>query len=123
VTHTILKGAEWVLQAERAEGAPEAIYSVACLTCTAESGRFDNDPKPVSVWAINHTRQLGAAHCQFIVTTEKHWRVDRVRGGGGNGERTMVLPRVHARPGARGGHARPRARWSLRRLLRRGSTR
>jgi hypothetical protein len=72
VTRTILKGSAWVLSAERAAGAPGAMYGVECLTCRAESGWVDNDPKPVEVWTIEHTRQHGPGHGQFLVTTQKH---------------------------------------------------
>jgi hypothetical protein len=75
----VLRGAELALTAERAEGAPEAIYLVECLTCPADSGRVDDDPKPVAVWALEHARRFGPDHGQFLVTTQKHWRVDPVR--------------------------------------------
>lgn len=113
----ILKGAEWVLSAERAEGAPDAIYGAECMTCEAESGLVDDDPKPVEVWALEHTRQHGLAHSQFLVTTQKHWRVDPLRRGpesepGPEGDApTLVLARVKALPPVRRSHARPRGRW------------
>jgi hypothetical protein len=71
----VLRGAEYVLHAERAAGAPEAAYVAECLQCRAESGLVDYDPKPVAVWSIEHTRHYGLAHSQFLVTTQRHWRV------------------------------------------------
>jgi hypothetical protein len=76
VTHPILKGAYWVLHAERSAGAPEAMYGAECMRCDAASGWVDNDVKPVGMWALTHTQQLGLDHSQFIVTTQTHWRVD-----------------------------------------------
>jgi hypothetical protein len=76
VTHTILQGAGLVLRAERAEGAPDGIYLAECLACPETSGRVDSEPNPVACWAILHTERHGLAHSQFLVTTERHWRVD-----------------------------------------------
>lgn len=70
-----LCGAQYALHAERAPGAPEATYFGECLTCRAESGLIAYDPKPVSVWCIEHTRYFGLDHGQFLVTTQRHWRV------------------------------------------------
>ncbi|WP_431044281.1 hypothetical protein ACQUSR_21840 [Streptomyces sp. P1-3] len=74
-TDAIIKGAEWVLSPESGEGAPQAIYGVECMTCAQSSGLVDDDPRPVEVWTINHTR-AEPTHRQFLVTTQKHWRVD-----------------------------------------------
>jgi hypothetical protein len=109
--HVILKGTDLVLSAERAEGAPEAIYGVECLMCTAESGLVDNDPKPVEVWALEHTRHQGLAHGQFLVTTQKHWRVDPLHRVPAPGP---VVPDAQQRPHRPGAHARPRGRWLAR---------
>lgn len=75
--HVIIRGAEWVLSAERARGAPDARYGVACMLCEAASEWADNDPKPVGMWALHHTQQH-PAHRQFLATSQRHWRVDRV---------------------------------------------
>ncbi|WP_405804833.1 hypothetical protein [Streptomyces sp. NBC_01187] len=75
MTPTILKGTEWSLSAETGLGAPEAIYGVRCMTCASESGLVDDDPRPVGVWAIDHTRNH-PSHRQHLLTTQKHWRVD-----------------------------------------------
>jgi hypothetical protein len=74
----ILRGAEWVLTSERPQAAPDALYVVQCLICRAESGLVDNDPKRAGVWAMEHARRTGREHCQFRVTSQKHWRVDPV---------------------------------------------
>jgi hypothetical protein len=99
--HVILKGAEWVLSAERAAQAPAALYVAQCLVCQAESAVVDNDPKPAGVWAIEHARRTGRDHCQFRVTTEKHWRVDPTPPAAGTTVTTPPRPRSHARPRAR----------------------
>ncbi|WKX69980.1 hypothetical protein [Streptomyces sp. XD-27] len=75
--HTLIKGAEWMLSPETAEGAPRGIYGAQCLTCAEESGLVDDDTRPVGVWAIAHTRD-NPTHRQFLVTTHKHWRVEPV---------------------------------------------
>jgi hypothetical protein len=120
--HVILKGSDLMLSAERAEGAPEAIYGAECLMCEAESGLVDNDPKPVEVWALEHARRFGLSHGQFLVTTQKHWRVDRVRpvaGPGGGASSSVVAPAMTAanRPRRPGAHARPRGGWRGRRSV------
>ncbi|WP_431042403.1 hypothetical protein ACQUSR_11120 [Streptomyces sp. P1-3] len=104
--HAIIKGAEWVLTPETSEGAPEAIYGAQCVRCGRERWS-DNDPRPIGVWAIDHSR-TDPTHCQFLMTTHKHWRVD-------------PNPSHHTRPSAhftppdappqlpRTCHARPRA--------------
>lgn len=76
VTRTILRGNDLVLTAERAQGAPDGIYLAECMTCSAASGRVDSDPDPVARWAILHTQQHGPNHSQFLVTVERHWRVE-----------------------------------------------
>jgi hypothetical protein len=114
--HVILKGAYLALSAERAEGAPEAMYGVECLMCEAKSGLVDNDPKPVEVWALEHARTNGLSHGQFLVTTQRHWRVDPLHSVTGavpqpGGDMSAVVApaatdaQQQHRPGA---HARPR---------------
>ncbi|WKX72688.1 hypothetical protein [Streptomyces sp. XD-27] len=73
--HTVIKGAEWMLGPETAEGAPQGIYGAQCITCAQESGLVDDDTRPVGAWAIAHTRE-NPTHRQFLVTTHRHWRVD-----------------------------------------------
>jgi hypothetical protein len=65
--HTILKGSEWVLSAERGAGAPESMYGVECLTCRAESGWVDNDPKGVEVLMCPDFRGVGSLGFRLIV--------------------------------------------------------
>jgi hypothetical protein len=103
--HVILKGAEWMLSSERAAQAPDALYVAQCLVCRAESGLVDNDPKQAGVWAIEHARRSGREHCQFRVTSEKHWRVDPVAAAVGNRPQPPVRPPL------------PRGRWRLRRAV------
>ncbi|TDC80425.1 hypothetical protein [Streptomyces hainanensis] len=74
MTRLIIKAAEWTLTEEAAEGAPRAIFHVACLTCGAESEAVDNQPDPVETWALRHTG-LNTSHRQFKLTTEWFWRV------------------------------------------------
>ncbi|WKX71915.1 hypothetical protein [Streptomyces sp. XD-27] len=71
---TIVKGAEWVLSAETAEGAPRGIFGAQCLRCGDECW-MDDDRRPVEAWIIDHTRS-DAAHAQFRFTTERFCRVD-----------------------------------------------
>jgi hypothetical protein len=65
-----------MLCAERAEESPDAAYCAECLTCQAESAWFEDDPRPVQVWALDHTEREGLAHNQFRVTAHNYWRVD-----------------------------------------------
>ncbi|UED84088.1 hypothetical protein [Streptomyces profundus] len=74
----IIKGADWVLTDEHGPGAPDGIYAVECMACTARSPLFDNDAHPVAVWAINHTQE-NPDHGLFLARAEKHWRVVRRR--------------------------------------------
>jgi hypothetical protein len=112
-----------MLSAERAEGAPEAIYGAECLICEAQSGLADNDPKPVEVWALEHARHKGLSHGQFLVTTQKHWRVDSLRGvpraapapsGDAGAPAPAVAVAAPPQPRRSGTHARPRGRWLAR---------
>ncbi|WP_442811887.1 DUF7848 domain-containing protein [Streptomyces sp. NBC_01803] len=102
VTHTVIRGAEWTLTAERAEGAPAGRYAAECMTCGEASPWADNDPKPVGMWALDHTHRHGLTHSQFLSTAQRHWRVDPVRSGHGPSARPGDRPpRAHARPPAR----------------------
>jgi hypothetical protein len=94
VTRTILRGTNLVLSAERAQGAPDGIYCVECMTCLATSGRVDSDINPVARWAILHTEQQGPDHGQFLMSVERHWRVDRVRTPNRNGTPARSADRV-----------------------------
>ncbi|WP_431042101.1 hypothetical protein ACQUSR_09410 [Streptomyces sp. P1-3] len=98
---TVIKGSEWMLSPETAEGAPQGIYGAQCITCGQESGLVDDDTRPVGVWAIAHTRD-SPTHRQFLVTTHRHWRVDPTPTTPAPGpeptERRPQLPRAHAKP-------------------------
>ncbi|AQW48008.1 hypothetical protein SHXM_01471 [Streptomyces hygroscopicus] len=96
VTRTILRGSDLVLSAERAQGAPDGIYLAECMTCPATSGRVDNDPGPVARWAILHTEQQGLNHGQFLVTIERHWRVDPLRSPDRHGTATLPPAPSHS---------------------------
>ncbi len=48
MTRTILRGADLVLSAERAQGAPDGMYFAECMTYPATSRRVDSDPGPVA---------------------------------------------------------------------------
>ncbi|MGP3982892.1 DUF7848 domain-containing protein [Streptomyces sp. KR80] len=71
---TIIRAAEWTLGPETGEGAPQAIFSVACVTCHEESQPVDDERLPMEIWALKHTG-LNPAHRQFRLTTESFWRV------------------------------------------------
>ncbi|WP_326597114.1 DUF7848 domain-containing protein [Streptomyces sp. NBC_01803] len=102
MSHAVIRGAEWVLSAERAEGAPDGIYGAECLWCGEASPLVDNDQKPVGMWALDHALRLGLDHGQFLVTSQRHWRVDPVVPAGDAGRPAGERPpRAHARP--RGG--------------------
>lgn len=75
----ILRGAELVLTADREWEAPRATYVAECLACGAESGLVDYELNSTAVWAIEHAREWGAEHGQFLVTTRNHWFVRRHR--------------------------------------------
>ncbi|WP_442267815.1 DUF7848 domain-containing protein [Streptomyces hygroscopicus] len=109
MSRTILRGTDLVLSAERAEGAPDGIYLSECMTCPATSGRVDSDPGPVARWAILHTQQHGLNHGQFLVTVERHWRVDPVHPPDRHGTATPPpartasrMPATHRAPGCWG---------------------
>ncbi|MDT0543331.1 MULTISPECIES: DUF7848 domain-containing protein [Streptomyces] len=94
MTRTIMRGSDLVLSAERAQGAPDGIYLAECMACPATSGRVDSNPGPVARWAILHAQQQGLNHGQFLVTVERHWRVDPVRTPNARG--TVTLPPTHS---------------------------
>ncbi|WP_442811931.1 DUF7848 domain-containing protein [Streptomyces sp. NBC_01803] len=111
MSHAVIRGAEWVLSAERAEGAPDGIYGAECLWCGEASPLVDDDSKPVGMWALDHALRLGLDHGQFLVTSQRHWRVDPVVPAGGAGRPVRErLPRAHARP--RGGLRRLMVRFA-----------
>lgn len=110
--HVVRKGAAFVLSAERAPGAPEAMYRVECMTCWAESSWVDNDAKPVEVWALEHARHHGLAHDRFLVTTQRHWRVDPVHpAAAAPGAPEVGEPQQPRASGAHARYRRPRPPW------------
>ena len=70
----IVRSADRVLVEERGPGVPAGIYGVECMRCEARSPLFDDDPLPVSVWAIQHSQDR-PDHTLFLARTERHWRV------------------------------------------------
>lgn len=117
--HPIRRTAAWVLADERAPDAPGTGYRAACLACSAESAWVADDPAPVELWVLDHTTHHGLAHSQFVVTTQRHWRVIPRTGAAGMGSvlNTVRPPRVRAnRPHGARAHAR-RRRWRPRRML------
>lgn len=120
MSHTILRGAMLVLSADRASGAPEGMYCLACLTCQAVSGWVDSDAKAVGVWAIAHTQRHGLTHSQFRLSTQRYWRVDPIHSAPSP---SPSSPPRQPRPGhaqhlGRAAHARPRRQGPLRAALR-----
>jgi hypothetical protein len=118
-TRVLLKGAELMLCAERAVDAPDAAYRAECLTCRAESALFEDDPRPVQMWALDHAEQRGLTHNQFSVTAQNYWRVDPRHAPVGaapwpplNRPPAVAAPAVPEAPPSRrsGAHAKPRGR-------------
>ncbi|MGP4115267.1 DUF7848 domain-containing protein [Streptomyces sp. 4N509B] len=72
----LLRGAALKLCEERAVDAPDALYRLSCLTCSAVSDLVRDDARPVQVWALGHTQEHGLNHNQFRLTTHRYWRVD-----------------------------------------------
>ncbi|AEM83382.1 hypothetical protein Strvi_3717 [Streptomyces violaceusniger Tu 4113] len=105
----------------RQQGAPDGIYLAECMTCPATSGRVDGNLDPVAHWAILHTEQQGLNHSQFLVTVERHWRVDPVRTPGRYGTDTLPptrtvstgnrTPATHCAPGSWGTRCRHAMAW------------
>jgi hypothetical protein len=119
--HVILKGAELMLCAERAKDAPDAVYGAECLTCREQSAWFEDDPKPVQVWALDHTERQGLTHNQFSVTALNHWRVDPRHAPVGAAPwppltRSPAAPETPPPRRSGAAHAKPRGRWLGRRL-------
>lgn len=110
----ILRGAELMLCAERAEESPDAAYGAECLTCQAESAWFEDDPRPVQVWALDHTERQGLTHNQFRVIAHNYWRVDPRSAPVGAAPWPPInsSPAVPEAPPPRrsGAHAKPRGR-------------
>jgi hypothetical protein len=102
-----------MLCAERAEDAPAAVYGAECLTCQAESAWFEDDPKSVQVWALDHTERQGLTHNQFRVIAHNYWRVDPRHAPVGAAPWPPVAPDTP--PRRTGSHAKPRGRWLGRR--------
>lgn len=119
----VLKGAELMLCAERAEESPDAAYGAECLTCRAASAWFEDDPRPVQVWALDHAEREGLTHNQFSVTAVNYWRVDPRSAPVGAApwpppdRSPAAAPAVSEAPPSRrsGAHAKPRGRWLARR--------
>ncbi|TDC75554.1 hypothetical protein [Streptomyces hainanensis] len=74
MTRAIIRAAEWTLTEETGEGAPRAVFRVACVDCGAASEAVDNQPEPVEMWALRHTG-LNTTHRRFRLATEWFWRV------------------------------------------------
>ncbi|MGP4109789.1 DUF7848 domain-containing protein [Streptomyces sp. 4N509B] len=74
--YVLLRGAALKLCEERAAEAPDALYRVSCLTCSAQSDLVRDDARPVQVWALGHAQEHGLNHNQFRLTTHRYWRVD-----------------------------------------------
>jgi hypothetical protein len=72
--NVILRGAEFVIWGEYARGAQSSTYVAECLACRAESGLVGYEQRAAAVWAMEHARELGLDHSQFLVTTRHHWR-------------------------------------------------
>jgi hypothetical protein len=75
----IIRSAEWALRDGGGEGAPEAIFIVACMSCHGESDPVDNDRLAVEMWALKHTG-LNPEHRLFKLKTESFWRTAPVPG-------------------------------------------
>ncbi|MDT0266897.1 hypothetical protein RM844_11400 [Streptomyces sp. DSM 44915] len=90
---SIVRGADWVVCAERGVGVPEGIFGAVCQSCGVESPLFDDDSLPVAVWVLHHTAGE-PEHTRFLFREEKHWRVVRRpevgEGGGGGGRASPV---------------------------------
>ena len=76
---SIITAAEWTLGPDADDDAPEAVYSVVCLSCGAVSAAMDDERLPIEVWALKHTG-LNPDHRRFRATTETFWRVSPAEG-------------------------------------------
>lgn len=72
----IVEGAQWVVSVVRGVGSTESVYSAECITCAAPFSVVADDPHPAGVWSLEHVRQNGPAHTEFLVTKQECWRVD-----------------------------------------------
>ena len=54
---SVVRGADWLLQEERGQGAPRAIHGAECQSCDAVSPLFDDDSLPA---AVDYRRDLAA---------------------------------------------------------------
>jgi hypothetical protein len=102
--NVILSGAELVISSERARDAPGSACVARCLACRAESGLVGYEERVVAVWAMEHARQRGVEHSQFVVTTRQHWRAHPHRSAA-----PVPAPQTPPPPGGRAAHARPPA--------------
>lgn len=72
VSRVIIKSAVWTLREGGGEGAPEAVFVVACMACRADSGPVENDRLAVEMWALKHTG-MNPSHRLFQLRTESYW--------------------------------------------------
>ncbi|WP_442811851.1 DUF7848 domain-containing protein [Streptomyces sp. NBC_01803] len=100
----ILRGADWVVAGEPDEEAPVGRCGAICTTCH-DASPWENDPKRIGMWALDHTRQHGPAHSLFLTTTQRHWRAYPA-----STTPATSAPYSHA-PRPPRTHARPRTRW------------
>jgi hypothetical protein len=101
----ILRGADWTVAGEPDPDTPVGRTGAVCATCR-DASPWENDPKLVGMWAIDHTHQHGPVHTLFHVTTQRHWRAyptpgSTTPGVSAPGTRTPRQPRAHARPRSR----------------------
>ncbi|MEV4434472.1 hypothetical protein [Streptomyces sp. NPDC049585] len=67
--------ANWALRLLTGEGVPDAIYSMECMTCGAESGATDNDAGPAQHWSLSHTGRSPGCRV-FKLHAETYWRTE-----------------------------------------------
>lgn len=79
MTRSVIRAAEWTLGQETGEGAPQAIYSAACMTCGEQAPPQDDSREPVEIWALKHTGR-NPAHRQYKAMVEAFWRVTPAEG-------------------------------------------
>ncbi|WKX70999.1 hypothetical protein [Streptomyces sp. XD-27] len=102
----VTKGADWMLCAETAEGAPEGIFGAQCLRCGDECW-WDDDRRPVDAWMIDHTR-TDPAHHQFRFTAERFCRVGPVPPPRHGATQVVATAPTSRLPAGVAAHARPR---------------
>ncbi|MBZ4322523.1 DUF7848 domain-containing protein [Streptomyces huiliensis] len=67
--------ANWALRLLTGEGVPDAIYSMECMTCGAQSEATDNDAGPAQEWTLSHTGR--DPQCRvFKLHAETYWRTE-----------------------------------------------